>query len=446
VAVTAVAEAREDVLDRLLAQSILARRTGAGGRARIVMLEPVRELAAEHLDRRSDRALVRSRHAGHFAWWAEAGRDGIYGRDWTAWRDRLAEDVGNFRAALRWAIAAGDRATALRLAVASRKLWDLQWLTLEGFEWLNKAMAVAGEAPAELEARAALALSAYAVPGALTSEQAAAEARRAAERFRRMGDGPGEAESLLSLGHYIAAAGRRDEARRVADRALELAGDDARLRSMVMHLRVMSARRFEDAEATARAAVAAMHETGADLVHEGPILARAGAVALQAGRYAEALPLLEEAIALARRAGDAPRVALARGDQGLAALALGDAALATEAFREELDTCRRLGYFELLGEGALGLAALAADAGDVDRAARLAGAAQRRLAALGANLPLPLRRLVETCLEATRRDAPERWDRGARDGARLADHEVLALALGRLVEAPVTGRREGGAT
>jgi predicted ATPase len=131
---------------------MLDRRDGARGLARLVMLEPIREFAAEA----GAAEHVGRRHAEHYAAYAEAGREGMYGRDRTLWRDLLTDDIGNLRAALGWAIAHGDRELALRIAVALRTFWDLRWLTPEGDEWLSRALAVPGDSDPALEARAML--------------------------------------------------------------------------------------------------------------------------------------------------------------------------------------------------------------------------------------------------------------------------------------------------
>ena len=66
---------------------------------------------------------------------------------------------------------------------------------------------------------------------------------------------------------------------------------------------------------------------------------------------------------------------LVHGNFGLAALLTGDTDAARDAFREELALCRELVVRPFATEGLLGLAGVAAVRGDIDRAARLVGAA-----------------------------------------------------------------------
>jgi predicted ATPase/DNA-binding SARP family transcriptional activator len=416
-------------LEALIAHGMLVRRGGVDGRSRLVMLEPVRQFGAERLGRRADRVAVHARHADRYATLAGDGRVALFGRDWATWRDRLADELANFRAALRWSIDNERRDIALRLVTGLRKFWDLWWLTLEGYQWTAEALNVPGETDPRLEARATLGSAAFAVPGAITFDQAADAAQRAAEMFRRCGDASGEAEALLSLAMQLAHLDRHADARALVERARRLAPDEPRLRAMAMQMSIQLAETFEDAEALARTAIAEMRRTGVHLINETAVLGQCGSKALVHERYAEALTLLDEAIVVARATDDAPRRALARGDQGCAALALDDEPLAVEAFTDELDTCRRLGYFELLGEAALGFAALAARRGEIERAAVLAGAALEALARWGTPLHPALERIVERDLEPAREAAADEWRRHTALGARLSEHQIVDFAL-----------------
>src|SRR5204863_5417066 len=65
-----------------------------------------------------------------------------------AWYARLLEDEGNFRAALTWALRAGEGEAALRLAGALWMFWRWAGLFAEGWAWLNAALAAGGDCPA----------------------------------------------------------------------------------------------------------------------------------------------------------------------------------------------------------------------------------------------------------------------------------------------------------
>ncbi len=101
---------------------------------------------------------------------------------------------------------------------------------------------------------------------------------------------------------------------------------------------------------------------------------------------------------------------------------------AREAFREELELCRELAVRPIAGEGLAGLAALAAEAGDHERAALLSGAA------LTHRYEQPVspadERLRARFLEpARRRWGAEAWDEAVARGAAMGFEEAIALAL-----------------
>jgi tetratricopeptide (TPR) repeat protein len=66
------------------------------------------------------------------------------GRDQPAWIDRLTLDVANIRAALRWSIDSGEVATALALAGAMWRFWQIDGHLAEGRSWTTEALAMPG--------------------------------------------------------------------------------------------------------------------------------------------------------------------------------------------------------------------------------------------------------------------------------------------------------------
>jgi hypothetical protein len=105
-----------------------------------------------------------------------------------------------------------------------------------------------------------------------------------------------------------------------------------------------------------------------------------------------------------------------------------DTDAARRAFREELEFCRETVYLPYAREGLLGLAAVAAIDGDVQRAARLVGAADvHRYAAPDDRVHA---RLHAAFFEDARtRYGADAWDATARDGAALSFEDAVAYAL-----------------
>jgi hypothetical protein len=245
-----------------------------------------------------------------------------------------------------------------------------------------------------------------AVPRGLTLEQAADRAPRAADMFRRHGDAAGVAEALLSLGAVLHSWDRLEEAARIA-----------------------------------RATVAEMRRAGVDLVHEAPILGNCGVVALSDLRPRRCASVARGGHrGRPRRRRPTPGCAGPR-RRGMRRVGTGDDSRAAEAFTEALEICGALGFFEVLPDGALGLAAVAADAGDLDRAALLTRAALEGFARAGTEPVLPLRRIIETRLDPAHQTAPRApAARGARG---RAAHRARAHRDSTRLPPPRRRRRHG---
>src|SRR5205814_9402342 len=101
-----------DGLDALADQSLL-RRLPDLPEPRLLMLQVIREFAAERLDETGEAKTIRDRHAQAFQALAEEASKHLLGAEQKQWLDRLEMDHDNFRAAMDWAIASGDAPRAL---------------------------------------------------------------------------------------------------------------------------------------------------------------------------------------------------------------------------------------------------------------------------------------------------------------------------------------------
>ncbi len=133
-----------DVVDGLgaLVDQSLVRVDESGPEPRFVMLESIREYAAEMLHARGEADAMRERHGLAFLSLAERAAPHLSGSDQRSWLDRLEREHDNLRAALDWATAKPEPAVAARLAFALWRFWQQRG-------YLN-------EARARLEAMAAM--------------------------------------------------------------------------------------------------------------------------------------------------------------------------------------------------------------------------------------------------------------------------------------------------
>src|SRR5262249_20140314 len=144
---------------------------------------------------------ARAQHAAYFLALAERAAPELRGPDQVAWLQRLAGELDNVRAALRWARDRDDAVTIARLAIALTPFWEVSGSMGEGRRWLDAilAAAVTASLPATLRLQALLAA------GRLAHWQAdlpAAEARFAAAlaAAHLLDDQEAIAESLTWLG------------------------------------------------------------------------------------------------------------------------------------------------------------------------------------------------------------------------------------------------------
>lgn len=141
----------------------------------------------------------------------------------------------------------------------------------------------------------------------------------------------------------------------------------------------------------------------------------------------QARPWLEEALALAREVGDPIQLAFVLGNIGLEAMLAGDLDRAVVAFDEQLRLCRAHPFWASASALA-GLAAIAAERGDPERAARLLGAAGT-VGPWEAD-PDELAELERRLAPARRRLGDRGWGAAERAGAQLGYQEAIDFAVG----------------
>ncbi|TMD94367.1 MAG: adenylate/guanylate cyclase domain-containing protein [Chloroflexi bacterium] len=118
-------------LDELADQSLL-RRMPDFEEPRLLMLQVVREYAADRLEESGEAAGIRDRHAAAYEELAETAAPHLFGADRKIWLDRLERDHDNFRAAFDWSIAGGNTERAMCLGAAFWRFWQMRGHLREG--------------------------------------------------------------------------------------------------------------------------------------------------------------------------------------------------------------------------------------------------------------------------------------------------------------------------
>ena len=359
---------------------------------RFTMLQIIREYAVERLAAAGEESDVRIRHAAYFAGLAEEGEPELNGPSQDVWAARLDAERDNFRAALAFALDSGDGLTALRLAGALRRLWQLHADLSEGRAGLEAALAAAPDAPLVSRAKALNGL------GVLAAEDGDIEAaERAFEESldvaRELDDDERRMAVLTNLGNI--AFFRQD-----FDRARDLYDEGGRLAIKL--------------GSTFNAATAA-HDLGL--------------IELALGNVDAAIERCEEALALARAGGTPQLVAACLRSLASAIVIRGDLERAQELVEESLAIVRRLNEPRAVAECLEIVAGIAAARGDGARAAALFGAANAVLESIGTT-PTPERQpWIDVYQQAARlKLEPGRFEEEVKRGASLSLDEAIELA------------------
>ncbi|MFG1959149.1 LuxR C-terminal-related transcriptional regulator [Nonomuraea sp. NPDC049028] len=326
--------ARDDVLagiGRLVDKSLVVAET-RGGVSRFLLLETIRDYAADRLREAGEVHLVRDRHLGHFLAFSAGGPERAANLD--AWRARLEGEYDNLRAALEWGLAATDPDRGRRLAAELSWLWHLHRHGHEGIAFLRRAI---DRVPADRSLLQARLLTGLALVADTTSplDMEYDVARQALELATAHGDESlrGQCLSLAAVGRFYTDFTAAWDLTVEAIRSADLAGDQLFKHSQLALQGMI--RQLQDRHDEARPLLEAALD-GLRHRHRGiasTTLAYLSSGALASGRPAEARRLAEQSLELAEPLGDYLRVGMARGALAAAHTASGDVSAALEAMR-----------------------------------------------------------------------------------------------------------------
>jgi predicted ATPase/class 3 adenylate cyclase len=291
-------------LTSLVDQSLVRTAEPAAGHPRFSMLETIRDFAQEQLAAWGDPAPVLRRHAGYFLGLAVAAEPHLTADDQGEWLDRCDREHANIRAALRWAIEAGEADRAQEAAGALWRFWQQRGHLTEGRHWLEELLALPsgqGRTPARAKALTGAGGIAWwqediAAAGGFYEEALAIE--------RELGDPARIAEALYNQAFIAGAGGDFDAAARLFEESLELfrrAGDELGVTRVLWMIVIpdLAAGNWDRPIANAEEAVATWRRAW-DRFHLADALVWLGVVYARAGRRADARSAVLEALQLFR--------------------------------------------------------------------------------------------------------------------------------------------------
>ncbi|MGH3144794.1 MAG: hypothetical protein ACRDTR_03235, partial [Rubrobacter sp.] len=308
------------------------------------MLEPVRQYAWEKLEESGESEEVRRRHAGHYLALGERAGSKLKGPEQPTWLGRLETELGNLRAAIRWSIERGETEALARTAWSMWKFCSLRGHQDEGRRWMEEALARASDPlPASVRARL-LYVAATLGQGLRDFESTRPLAEESLTLFRRLEDKHGMADALGTAGLIAFGQERYEEGLAYLEESVDVNLELGRKRAA------------------------------------GAMLGYAATGPLLQGDLTRARRLAERALSLVRESQGARDVVyVALHPLAAVARAEGDHEGAARLLEESLMLSAEIENESNVAYCLEGLATIAADEDELERAARLWGAAETLL-------------------------------------------------------------------
>jgi predicted ATPase/DNA-binding SARP family transcriptional activator len=330
----------DELLSSLVDKSLLQ---PLGDGTRLRMLETIREYGAEELAARGEVGELRRRHAAHYSGLMREAAPRLLTRDQLSWLAVLRADRDNILAALRYWCDTDDAENALSLAISLSIVALLLGNDTDMAEWTGEALAVPGEADADLRT---IAEALHVVTSAMDPAAEGTAAGAAADGIGAAYPGLAERLAALDVERYPVAGPLRPV-------YAMFVKDDGRMR---VYLDQARAGRDEWLGATAWLMTAGMAENQ--------------------GNFDEMRIAAAEAVDRFRALGERWGLSMALRTIGNIQVVDGDLGSAVATFTEASHLLAELGHREDLSHVQLRLAEIAARQGDLAKARELSATAR----------------------------------------------------------------------
>ncbi len=362
------------------------------GPARYRLLETIRQYAAGQLDAQGPAAAGAARiaHRDYYRALAEAAAPHLAAHDQAEWLDRLDAELGDLRAAIAVSQAQADPAPGLRLATSLRVYWAARGHAAEGADALQSLLDIPAAQQATLTRARALAAAAHLLQQTGGYAIAGDYCQEALTIAHAAGDDYLVAELLHTRAWVLVRQGQPGAALPLIEQGVGLA---RRLGNLHLTARLLSARAYAtnvagDPEGAARdnAQALRLFRQAGDRLQAGTMLCNLSDYELWAGDLDAARRHLVESLDIARALNARNGTVIGTFNLGLAEYLSGSLGAAEALFAESLDLARHMGMKRHTAYALIGLALAGHGGADPGWSARLHGAADQALAALGHTL------------------------------------------------------------
>ncbi|PYT00029.1 MAG: hypothetical protein DMF63_08650 [Acidobacteria bacterium] len=326
-----------DLLTSLVEKNLLNVIEQPDGNSRLRFLEVVREFALQMLQETGEFDLLRNIHTEYFLALAEEAEPFLLGVDGKVWLERLEKDHDNLRSALAWNLDKNPYIAA-RIAASLCSFWINHSHLSEGLRWLESSLNATDNSLSETRLKL-LSATGYIlrVRGDLEAARRNNEAGLA--ESRKLNNAFQICASLHGLGAIAVLQKDYEPARIFYQEALDLAR-----------------------EAKNEKAISYMLNALVDLE-------------MCQGNWSAGRPLIQEGLVHARKADNARMLMILYLNLGKIDYNENQYQAASDSFAESLRIAREMSNKVFVAYSLDGFAALAAQAGDYERTAKLAGAA-----------------------------------------------------------------------
>jgi predicted ATPase len=339
-----------DGLESLLSKSLLYQEAGVGGQPRFLMVETLHEYAREKLTESGGARELQYRHAVYFAKLAERAESKLTGPKQDDWFEILRFEHDNIRTALAFLLENGEIELSLRIVGALRDFWNYGGHVGEGLEWIERALENAEDGFPALRAKALNAAGWLCfsqgnhVRGKLFNNQALV-------LYQNLGDEINSAWAMLFLSsNHLGSQSEIKEGRALNKEALALFQAEDDKAGIIRALNTL------------------------------------GELARLDGDYDQAKDAYMECLSLCREMGNKLREAIVINNLGIIAYHQGNYEQAISFYKDALVLSRDLNAKYPIAIHLAVLSGPVAAQGDLNRAARLLGASDALLKAMGLRL------------------------------------------------------------